>query len=92
MLDTAPFLSMVDDSELEISSISNATSVTSNRLSSAATAARRPMADLNRLDKLEREMASLSTRFEQESQARKKLQEILLQAGVTLPPEISLVQ
>lgn len=96
MLDSAPFLSMVDDSELEISSVSNTTSVTSNRSSSSALRRGPPTttaaADLHRLDKLEREIVSLNNRFEQETQARKKLHEILVQSGIAVPPEISNVQ
>lgn len=78
MLDSTPFLSLVDDSEMEISSFSNTTSVNASRQ------------DGSRLEKLEREVLNLSRRLEQESQARRKLQEILLETGIKLPAEVSL--
>ncbi|XP_023336754.1 rho guanine nucleotide exchange factor 7 isoform X2 [Eurytemora carolleeae] len=78
MLDSTPFLSMVDDSEMEISSFSASTSVMSNRH------------DISRLDKLEREVLSLNRRLEQETQSRKKLQELIQEAGLNLPQDISI--
>jgi len=78
MLDSTPFLSMVDDSEMEISSVSASTSVMSNRH------------DISRLDKLEREVLSLNRRLEQETQSRKKLQELIQEAGLNLPQDISI--
>ena len=78
MLDSTPFLSMVDDSEMEISSVSASTSVMSNPH------------DISRLDKLEREVLSLNRRLEQETQSRKKLQELIQESGLNLPQDISI--
>ena len=78
MLDSTPFLSMVDDSEMEISSVSAYTSVMSNPH------------DISRLDKLEREVLSLNRRLEQETQSRKKLQELIQESGLNLPQDISI--
>ena len=78
MLDSTPFLSMVDDSEMEISSVSNSTSVISNRH------------EVSRLDKLEREVLSLNRRLELETQSRKKLQDLIKESGINLPQDLSL--
>ena len=69
---------MVDDSEMEISSVSASTSVMSNPH------------DISRLDKLEREVLSLNRRLEQETQSRKKLQELIQESGLNLPQDISI--
>ena len=64
MYDPAPFLSLVDaSSELEMSSVSATTSVTSNRY--------------DRLEKLEREVVNLTRRLDEEAAARRKLQDTL---------------
>jgi len=79
MLDSTPLLSLADDSsaELEVSSSSHYTSTSSFR------------SDPNRLEKLEREVLGLSRRLEQESQSRKRLQELIVEAGVKLPSELN---
>jgi len=72
-----PMLSMVDDSELEITT----SSINSNR-STATTGS------LGRLDKLEREVLNLHRKLEKETMIRKQLAEKLLDSGIKLPQEL----
>ena len=46
-------------------------------------------ASSNRMDRLEREVASLTRRLEQEERARRRLQEILGNTGVTIPLDLA---
>jgi hypothetical protein len=43
----------------------------------------------SRVDRLEREVGGLSRRLDQEEKARRRLQELLSQAGISLPPELA---
>lgn len=79
MLDSTgtPMLSMVDDSELEMTTCS----VGSTR-STATTGS------VGRFEKLEREVLSLHRKLEKESQMRKQLAEKLIDAGIKLPSDL----
>eukprot|EP00088_Acartia_fossae_P068401 TRINITY_DN8673_c1_g1_i5.p1 TRINITY_DN8673_c1_g1~~TRINITY_DN8673_c1_g1_i5.p1 ORF type:complete len:613 (-),score=149.34 TRINITY_DN8673_c1_g1_i5:499-2337(-) len=79
MLDSSvtPMLSMVDDSELEISNTTTSSSIASVRSSGA-----------NRLDKLEREVLTLHRKLEKESMMRKQLAEKLIDSGIKLPTDL----
>jgi len=78
MLDSTgtPMLSMVDDSELEMTTCS----VGSTR-STATTGS-------IRFEKLEREVLSLHRKLEKESQMRKQLAEKLIESGIKLPSDL----
>ena len=42
----------------------------------------------SRVDRLEKEVATLSKRLDQEEKARKRLQELLASSGVALPQDL----
>jgi len=44
---------------------------------------------MSRVDRLEREVGGLARRLDQEEKARRRLQELLTQAGITLPPDLA---
>jgi len=76
MLDNTPMLSMVDDSELEITT-SSINSVRSNTTMSTS-----------RLDKLEKEVLGLHRKLEKETMLRKQLADKLVDNGIKLPAEL----
>jgi len=81
MYDPAPFLSLVDASstELELSSVSATTSVTSSVHPHGGRGS-------DRLEKLEREVLNLTRRLEEEAGARKRMQDLLAEAGIKVKP------
>ena len=74
---TTPYLSLVDDSELEISS---SASLLAHNNAANGTA---------RLDKLEKDVLGLSRRLEEETQLRKRLQDLMKEAGINLPADLT---
>ena len=81
MYDPAPFLSLVDASstELELSSVSATTSVTSSVHPHGGRGS-------DRLEKLEREVLNRTRRLEEEAGARKRMQDLLAEAGIKVKP------
>jgi len=41
------------------------------------------------VDRLEKDVATLSKRLDQEERARKRLQELLSSSGISLPPDLA---
>jgi len=77
MLESTPYLSLVDDSELEISSYPSASRLLSNN------------ANGSRLEKLEKEMLGLARRLDEETQMRKRLADLIKEAGINLPADLA---
>ncbi len=76
MFDSIPLLSLADEAETEVAS------------------ERKTVSDGNaayaqKLERLEKDMLAMSRRLEQETLARRKLQEILLQAGLSIPGDVA---
>jgi hypothetical protein len=80
MFDSIPMLSLADEAETE---------VVSSRSSERHAAADKNTAYAQKVERLEKDMLTLGRRLEQETQARRKLQEILLQAGLSLPGDVA---
>ena len=82
MLDSTPYLSLADDTQsgLTRSQISKKSigSVASTTVEEA------------RIERLERDVLSLTRRLEMEVQTRGKLQDILIQSGINLPSDLNL--
>ena len=74
MFDSIPLLSLADEAETEVTSRSSERHVATHASDNA-----------QKLERLEKEMTAMGRRLEQETLARRKLQEILLQAGLSLP-------
>ena len=78
MFDSIPLLSLADEAETEVTSRSSERHVATHASDNNA-------AHAQKLERLEKEMTAMGRRLEQETLARRKLQEILLQAGLSLP-------
>jgi hypothetical protein len=79
MFDSIPLLSLADEAETEVA---------------ASRSERKTVSDGNaayaqKLERLEKDMLAMSRRLEQETLARRKLQEILLQAGLSIPGDVA---
>lgn len=83
MLDSTPLLSLADEpASMEDSFISTSSSV-------MGLGNKRSTQDLGeKVERLEKEMSGLTRRLEQEVGVRKKLQDVLVQAGVCLPQDL----
>ena len=77
---TGPLLSLADDSSAEQFELSSASHYAASSVSTRS--------DPARLERVEREVLSLARRLEQESQARRRLQELIVEAGVKLPADL----
>jgi len=92
MLDSTPLLTLADESDsLEDSRYSVVNKSYASKKSSATSFASSDDREVvGKVDRLEREVTSLARKLDQESQARQKLQEILMQSGVSIPAELNL--
>jgi hypothetical protein len=79
MFDSIPLLSLADEAETE---------VVASR-SERKTVSEGNAAYAQKLERLEKDMLAMSRRLEQETLARRKLQEILLQAGLSIPGDVA---
>jgi hypothetical protein len=79
MFDSIPYLSLADEAETEVVSRSSDRHVAPNDNAAYA----------QKLERLEKEMHTMGRKLEQETLARRKLQEILLQAGLSLPGDVA---
>jgi hypothetical protein len=79
MFDSIPWLSLADEAETEV-----ATSRSERKAVSDGNAAY-----AQKLERLEKDMLAMGRRLEQETLARRKLQEILLQAGLSIPGDVA---
>merc|ERR1711862_1070792 len=89
MLDSTPLLTLADEADtLEDSrySVVNKSNV-SKKSSATSFASSEDREVVTKVDRLEREVTTLAKKLDQETQARKKLQEILMQSGVSIPVE-----
>jgi len=92
MLDSTPLLTLADEADsLEDSrySVVNKSNV-SKKSSATSYASSEDREVVTKVDRLEREVTTLAKKLDQETQARKKLQEILMQSGVSIPVELNL--
>jgi len=92
MLDSTPLLTLADEADtLEDSrySVVNKSNV-SKKSSATSFASSEDREVVTKVDRLEREVTTLAKKLDQETQARKKLQEILMQSGVSIPVELNL--
>ena len=94
MLDSTPLLTLADDSEaLDDSRYSVVNKSAISKKSSATSFASSDDRDVvAKVEKLDKEVASLARKLDQETQARKKLQEILMQSGIGIPAELNIIQ
>ena len=83
MFDSIPLLSLADEAETE----TTATGRSERKM--AATVSDGNAAQAQKLERLEKDMLALGRRLEQETLARRKLQEILLQAGLSIPGDVA---
>ena len=92
MLDSTPLLTLADESDsLEDSRYSVVNKSNASKKSSATSFASSDDREVvGKVDRLERDMTALARKLDQESQARQKLQEILMQSGVSIPAELNL--
>jgi hypothetical protein len=79
MFDSIPLLSLADEAETEVAASR------SERL----TVSEGNAAYAQKLERLEKDMLAMGRRLEQETLARRKLQEILLQAGLSIPGDVA---
>lgn len=79
MFDSIPLLSLADEPETEVVS----------RPSDRHVATSDNAAHAQKLERLEKEMLAMGRKLEQETLARRKLQEILLHAGLSLPGDVA---
>ena len=96
MLDstTTPFLSLADDTASDArESVRYSSSVNKSFASSKkSTSSFASCYEDTRVERLEREMMSLTKRLDSEIQTRRKLQDILSQSGINLPADLNLPQ
>jgi len=92
MLDSTPLLTLADESETFDDSRYSVVnkSYASKKSSATSFASSDDREVVGKVDRLDREVATLARKLEQETQARKKLQEILMQSGVSIPAELNL--
>ena len=88
MLDSTstPFLSLADD-EQRYSAVNK--SFASKKSTSSFVSAASAFED-TRVERLEKEVSSLSGKLDSEIQHRRRLQEILAQSGISLPSDLGL--
>ena len=88
MLDstTMPFLSLADDSNDRESRYSAVNKSVNSKKSTSSFAS---CFDETRMERLEKEMTGLTKKLDSEIQTRRRLQEILIQSGISLPPELA---
>jgi hypothetical protein len=79
MFDSIPLLSLADEAETEVAA----------SRSERKTASDGNAAYAQKLERLEKDMLAMGRRLEQETLARRKLQEILLQAGLSIPGDVA---
>ena len=95
MLDstTTPFLSLADDTVSDSREESRYSSVNKSFASSKkSTSSFASCYEDTRVERLEREMMTLTKRLDSEIQTRRKLQDILSQSGISLPADLNLQQ
>ena len=92
MLDSTPLLTLADESEtFEDSRYSVVNKSYASKKSSSTSFASCDDREVGgKVDRLDREVATLARKLDQETQARKKLQEILMQSGISIPAELNL--
>lgn len=92
MLDSTPLLTLADESETFDDSRYSVVnkSYASKKSSATSFASSDDREVVGKVDRLDREVATLARKLEQETQARKKLQEILMQSGMSIPAELNL--
>jgi len=91
MLDSTPLLTLADDSEtLDDTRYSVVNkSIASKKSSSTSFVSPDDKEVASKVERLEREVSALARKLEQETINRKKLQEILMQSGVSIPTDLS---
>ena len=80
MLDSTPYLSLADDTQAGL---------TRSQISKKSIGSLSTVEDA-RMERLERDVLSLTRRLEMEVQTRGKLQDILIQSGINLPSDLNL--
>ena len=81
MLDSTPYLSLADDTQAGL---------TRSQTSKKSIGSLASTVEEARIERLERDVLSLTRRLEMEVQTRGKLQDILIQSGINLPSDLSL--
>ena len=80
MLDSTPYLSLADDTQAGL---------TRSQISKKSIGSLSTVEDA-RMERLERDVLSLTRRLEMEVQTRGKLQDILIQSGINLPSDLNM--
>ena len=81
MLDSTPYLSLADDTQ---------SGLTRSQISKKSIGSVASTVEEARIERLERDVLSLTRRLEMEVQTRGKLQDILIQSGINLPSDLNL--
>ena len=95
MLDSTPLLTLADESDQSDTFEDSCYSVINKSIASKKSIATSFVSGEDRevvgkVDRLDRDVATLARKLEQETQSRKKLQEILMQSGISIPAELNL--